>query len=105
MSTHVDRSRGTGALKRGHERARRGFPARYPLAQFPNAPLLIALAARLVAAVADGAARHYAMAVFYVGLSVWAWLELSDGVNSARRVLGAAGLVYAVVQVGQAFGA
>lgn len=93
------------ALKTFHERARHGYPARYPVAQFPNAPLLIAFAGLLVAAVAEGSLEDYARGVFHVFLAVWAWLELTGGVNAFRRVLGAAGLVYAVVRVAQAFGA
>jgi hypothetical protein len=47
----------------------------------------------------------YARAAFYAGLTAWAWEELASGVNWARRVLGAAGLVYVVVKVGGALGA
>jgi hypothetical protein len=73
--------------------------------QFPNAPLLVALAGLLVAAVSDGSAHAYARAVFYATLAAWAWLELATGVNWARRVLGAAGLVFVVLRVGAALGA
>jgi len=73
--------------------------------QFPNAPLLVALAALLVAAVMDGSAHAYARAVFYAALAAWAWMELATGVNWARRVLGAAGLVFVVLKVGAALGA
>jgi hypothetical protein len=34
-------------------------------------------------------------------LAVWAWLELTDGANWARRVLGGAALGYFVAAVGQ----
>ena len=86
-------------------RGQHGWPARYPLAQFPNAPLLVAFAGWLAAEATDGSAHAYARAVFYAGLTVWAWEELTDGVNLFRRALGAGGLVYVVVEVGQALGA
>jgi hypothetical protein len=73
--------------------------------QFPNPPLLVALGAMAVAAATDGAEHDYARATFYAGLAAWAWLELADGANLARRGLGAAGLVYVVVELGGALGA
>ena len=73
--------------------------------QFPNAPLLVAFAAWLIAALTDGSLRAYARAAFYAALSVWAWAELTDGVNWWRRALGVAGLVYVVIKVGAALGA
>ena len=86
-------------------RAQHGVPPSYPIAQFPNAPLLAAFAASIVAALTDGSVHFYARAAFYVGLAAWAWLEMTDGVNLFRRALGAAGLVYVVVKVGAGFGA
>jgi len=83
----------------------RGWPAGFPLVQFPNAPLIAALSGWLVAALAHGSVHAYARAVFYVGLTAWAWEELAGGVNWVRRALGAAGLVYVVVTVGAALGA
>lgn len=96
------RDRRLGAAWR---RAQHGWPARYPLAQFPNAPLLAAFAAWLVAAVTDGSAHAYARAAFYAGLAAWAWLELAAGVNLARRAIGLAGLAWVVAKVGVALGA
>jgi hypothetical protein len=87
------------------QRAQRGWPARFPVVQFPNAPLLVALGGWLVAALTDGSAHAYARSTFYVGLAAWAWIELTDGTTWLRRVLGAGGLVYVVIKVGQALGA
>jgi hypothetical protein len=70
--------------------------------QFPNAPLLTALGGWLVAAVTEGLAHDVARATFYVGLAAWAWLELADGVNWARRAIGAAGLVLVVARIAEA---
>ena len=94
-----------GKLKSFWERGQRGVPASYPLAQFPNAPLLAAFGAWIVAEATDGSAHDYARAAFYVGLAAWAWLEATDGVNLFRRMLGALGLVYVVIKVGVGFGA
>src|SRR3954454_22218379 len=86
-------------------RGQRGWPASFPLVQFPNAPLLAALVAWLVAALTERSVHAYARAAFYAGLAAWAWEELADGANWVRRSLGAAGLVYVVVKVGAALGA
>ena len=86
-------------------RAQRGWPAAFPVVQFPNAPLIAALGAWLVAALARGSAHAYARAGFYAGLAAWAWQELAGGVNWMRRALGAGALVYVVVRVGAALGA
>jgi hypothetical protein len=85
-------------------RGQRGWPARFPLAQFPNPPLLAALGGWLVAALSTGSVHDYARATFYAGLAAWAWEELAGGVNWFRRTLGAAGLVYVVVKLGAALG-
>jgi hypothetical protein len=86
-------------------RGQRGWPASFPLAQLPNAPLLVALGGWVVAAVTHGPVHAYARAVFYAGLAAWAWEELAGGANWVRRALGAGGLVYVVVKVGDALGA
>lgn len=86
-------------------RGKRGWPASFPLAQLPNAPLLVALGGVLVAAATHGSMHAYARSVFHVGLGVWAWEELVSGANWFRRALGAAGLAYVVAKLGAAFGA
>ena len=83
------------------QRAKHGWPARYPLVQFPNVPLLVAVAGLLVAGMAEGAVHDIARGTFFAGLAVWAWLELTAGVNWPHRVLGGAGLLYVVVQVAE----
>ncbi len=97
--------RRAAGLRELGRRARRGWPAGYPLVQAPNAPLLLALAGWLTAAATRGDGHAYARAAFYAGLAAWAWEELAGGVNGARRALGAVGLVYVVVKVGKALGA
>jgi hypothetical protein len=82
-----------------------GWPSRYPLLQPPNPPLWLALAGWVVALPTDGSVHAYARAVFYAGLAAWGLGEVTSGINAARRAMGAAGLVYAVVKVGAALGA
>jgi hypothetical protein len=80
------------------ERGRAGWPRRFPLVQFPNAPLALALVARVVAGVRpEGPGRAGARSLFVASLGVWAWEELADGDNWFRRLLGAATLGWIVV--------
>jgi hypothetical protein len=74
-----------------------GWPRRFPIAQFPNPPLLVALAGLVLAAATGGAAHDAGRAVFTVGLAVWAFQELVGGVNWFRRLLGAGALAWIVV--------
>jgi len=97
-------STGSSARDRGR-RGERGWPASFPVAQWPNPPLLVALGGLLLAALTAGSVHAYARAVFYAGLAAWAYGELASGVNWVRRALGAVGLLYVVVKVGAALGA
>lgn len=71
------------------------------VAQAPNPPLIAALAGALVSRLADDGSGldAAASALFYVGLTVWAWEELAHGVNWFRRLLGAGGLAFALVSL------
>jgi hypothetical protein len=91
-------------VSRWWRRGQRGWPASFPLLQFPNAPLLVALGGWLIAALTQGSVHDYARATFYTGLAAWAWEEMTAGVNWWRRALGVAGLVYVVGKVGVALG-
>lgn len=86
-------------------RGQRGWPADNPVAQFPNAPLLVAIAAWIVRQITDGAAHDWASAVFYVALVSFAFWELVDGVNTFRRVLGAVILIWTIYLIADALGA
>ena len=92
-------------LKELWRRGQRGWPADNPVAQFPNAPLLVAIAAWIVRQFTDGTAYDWASAVFYVALACFAFWELVDGVNRFRRIVGAVILVLTVYLVAQALGA
>ena len=78
-------------------RGQLGWPRRFPIAQFPNPPLLLALAGWGLAAIVRGAAHDVGRAVFTVALSVWALEEAVSGVNWLRRVIGVGALVWIVV--------
>jgi hypothetical protein len=78
---------------------RRGWPAAYPLVQLPNAPLLVAQAAAVGARVGEGRVRDAARAVAAVSFAVWAWQELTQGVNLVRRGIGAAALAALVARL------
>ena len=86
-------------------RGQRGWPADNPVAQFPNAPLLVAIAAWIVRQFTDGTANDWASAVFYVALACFAFWELIDGVNRFRRIGGAMLLVLIAYWLAQALGA
>ncbi len=74
-----------------------GWPRRFPIAQFPNPPLLVAFAGWGLAAVTPGAPHDVGRVVFILGLAVWAVQEIVGGVNWFRRLLGTAALVWIVV--------
>ncbi len=79
-----------------------GWPRSFPLVQFPNAPLIVAFIAGEVAAYAHGAAHADASAVSYLALAIWAYEELTAGVNWFRHLLG---LAYAVSTITHLAGA
>jgi hypothetical protein len=83
-------------LVRLWRRGQHGWPARFPVAQFPNAPLLVYFAAALIAR-ASATLHDAAWAVSVVALTIWAYEELADGVNWFRRALGAVILVSIVI--------
>ena len=93
-------------LKRGWARFKRltqiGLPPSFPIVQFPNAPLIVAFLAALVADHISGPNRSYARAVAYLGMTIWAYEELVRGVNWFRRLLGATYMIIMVIRVAHA---
>jgi hypothetical protein len=75
-------------------RGQMGWPRRFPVAQFPNPPLLLAFAGWGVASESSGGAHAVGRAVFTLGLAVWAWEEALSGVNWFRRLLGVGMLIW-----------
>lgn len=91
------------ALSRTYRRLRGlSWPRDYPIAQFPNPPLIVALVAFALRWVTPEAWADALTAIGYVFLAAWAYLELAEGVNLFRRVLGAAALVYVIVLIATA---
>lgn len=73
----------------------------YVVAQVPNLPLTIALLAIVAGWILNEGSTAFsvARAIFFTGFTIWAYLELAEGVNGFRRLLGAAGLAYVVVSL------
>jgi len=97
---------GMHRLIAGYRRLRGlSWPKDYPIAQFPNPPLLIGLVALGLRYLASGTWADALAAIGYVFIAIWAYLELTAGVNLFRRAIGLAGLIYIVVVIAQRFGA
>lgn len=80
------------------------LPRRFPIVQFPNNPLIIAFVAGQLAGMLHGSGSDYAKAISYLAMIVWAYLELVDGVNWFRHLLGLFYVVSTVVHLGRALG-
>jgi hypothetical protein len=78
-------------------RGQQGWPRSFPIAQFPNPPLLLAFAGWVLAAVTSGSAHDAGRAVFTLCLGVWAWEEATAGVNWFRRLIGVGAFAWIVV--------
>ncbi|MHB8242774.1 MAG: hypothetical protein ACYDHN_12400 [Solirubrobacteraceae bacterium] len=82
--------------------ARWGWPQRFPLVQFPNPPLALALAAGAAARATAGTGHRLFTAASYVALSVWSYEEAHRGANWFRRLLGAGVAIYTIVSLANA---
>jgi hypothetical protein len=78
------------------------LPRRFPIVQFPNLPLIVALAADAVGHFLTGIAHSYATSASYLALTIWAYEELVNGVNWFRRLLGLAFVILLIVRVAHA---
>lgn len=72
------------------------MPQRYVIAQPPNRPLKLALAAAALARASDGATARHAATAARLALLWWSYEELTSGVNGFRRLLGAGAGAYCV---------
>jgi len=72
------------------------FPRRFPIVQFPNLPLIVALLTGVASTFLHGNAHSYIAAVSYLAMTVWAYEELAHGVNWFRRLLG---LTYVIILI------
>jgi hypothetical protein len=82
--------------------ARCEWPSSFPLVQFPNPPLIVALLASLAATLSEGTLHQVARALFYMALTVWAYEELRDGENWFRRLLGLGFSIYILATLAHA---
>lgn len=81
--------------------ARWQWPESFPVAQFPNPPLILALVAAGAGRFTSGWAHSACRGVFYVALTVWAYVEARNGDNWFRRMLGAGALIYIAARIAQ----
>jgi len=72
------------------------MPRRFPIAQFPNPPMIVAMLAAAAARSADGSSARYAELLSRLALLVWGYEEITDGANWFRRSLGVAAAVYSI---------
>jgi len=78
------------------------WPERFPIVQFPNPPLALALLASLTARLTHGDAHRSLQAVFYLALGLWAYEEARHGDNWFRRALGTGFAVYLIASLASA---
>jgi hypothetical protein len=72
----------------------------YTVGQTPNGPALVATGAGFVArGSTNPRTRGVAAGLYFAALAVWGWLELTDGVNLPRRIMGAVTLGYVAFEV------
>lgn len=73
------------------------MPRHYPIFQFPNAPLSMAMLSRAVARLTRGPTADAAAVISALAQLVWSYQEITDGVDGFRRLLGVAGAAQAAV--------
>jgi hypothetical protein len=64
------------------------FPRRFPIVQFPNAPLIVAFLAGAAADRTHDPGHVYLAAISFLAFGIWAYEELLHGVNWFRHLLG-----------------
>lgn len=56
--------------------------------QLPNAPLSIAIAGLIISKISSGLLYKLSITVYTIAIIVWAYEEITSGVNWFRRLLG-----------------
>lgn len=72
------------------------------VAQFPNAPLAVRIAAIAASLTTSGRTHQVAKAIAVVAGVIWGYDELTRGTNWFRRLLGAATIAQAVAEIANA---
>jgi hypothetical protein len=80
------------------------WPRRFPIVQFPNAPLIVAFVSGLIASMLQGAGHGDARAISYLAMTIWAYEELVHGVNWFRHLLGLVYVISTAVHLASALG-
>ena len=75
------------------------MPRRFPIFQFPNPPLIVAMLAGALGRTARGPLSRKATLLSRLALLLWSAEEVATGVNWFRRVLGTMGGVYALAML------
>jgi hypothetical protein len=70
------------------------MPRHFPIFQFPNPPLIVAMLAAAVARTTHGSSSHKATQLSRLALLAWSAAEITTGANWFRRLLGVAGGAY-----------
>jgi len=66
--------------------------------QKPNLPLIVAFVAWVMSHVLPYGQLNFAAALIYFGaLFTWAWMEIFQGVNTFRRILGIVVMAFIVI--------
>jgi hypothetical protein len=58
------------------------------IVQKPNPPLIVAALGWLIGFFGKGSAHQFGVTLFTVSIIIWAYLEITSGVNLFRRILG-----------------
>ena len=69
-----------------------------PVFQKPNLPLIVAFVAWVLTHILPYGQLNFAAALIFFGsLFTWAWMEIFDGTNNFRRLLGAIVMVFIII--------
>lgn len=75
------------------------MPRRFPIFQFPNTSLTVAMLAGALGRTARGPLSRNATLLSRLALLLWSAEEMATGVNWFRRLLGTMGGVYALAML------
>lgn len=75
------------------------MPRRFPIFQFPNPPLIVAVLAGAIGRTARGPLSRKATLLSRLALLLWSAEEMATGVNWFRRLLGAVGGAYVLAKL------
>lgn len=75
------------------------MPRSFPILQLPNRPLIATVLATAIASGTRGRTSSAARLLSCLSLLVWSTEEIIDGANWFRRLLGAGGATWAVIEL------